>query len=241
MMSMPPLALLAGGLATRMRPLTESVPKSMLEVAGEPFIAHQLRLFRREGIGRVVMCVGYLWQEIADFVGDGTRFGLEVVYSVDGTPLLGTGGALKRALPYLGDDFLVCYGDSYLDIPYAPVVAHFRDSGKPGLMTVYRNENNWDTSNVVFDGQKILAYDKVARSPAMSHIDWGLGVFQASAFEDWPENEAFDLARLYRHLVDTDALAAVEVQQRFYEIGSFGGLAELDGLLRLGDHSAPRQ
>ena len=140
MTDMPPLALLAGGLATRLRPLTEQVPKAMLEVAGEPFIAHQLRLLRREGITRVVLCVGLSWEQIEDFVGDGSRFGLRVEYKVDGPRLLGTGGALRSALDKLGSEFLVMYGDSWLDTAYAPVVDAFRASGTPALMTVFRNE-----------------------------------------------------------------------------------------------------
>jgi len=148
---MPPLALLAGGLATRLRPLTATIPKALVEVAGEPFIAHQLRLLRREGVSRVVMCTGYRGEQIAEYVGDGGRFGLTVEYSQDGDRLLGTGGALKKALPLLGAEFLVMYGDSYLDIPFAPVVAAFRASHAKGLMVVYRNEGRYDKSNVIFD------------------------------------------------------------------------------------------
>jgi NDP-sugar pyrophosphorylase family protein len=232
MTAMPPLAVLAGGLATRMRPLTETVPKSMLPVCGEPFIAHQLRLFERERIERVVLCVGHLWEQIADFVGDGASFGLQVDYSVDALPLLGTGGSLKQALPKLGEEFLVCYGDSYLDIAYAPVVESFRASGRDGLMTVYRNDNNWDTSNVVFDGREIRSYSKTERAPAMTHIDWGLGAFRATAFADWPSAVAFDLATLYARLLEQGALAAFEVDQRFYEMGSFPGLAATEAYLR---------
>lgn len=229
---MPPLALLAGGLATRMRPLTGTVPKSMLDVAGEPFIAHQLRLFRREGIARVVICAGYLWQQLADYVGDGTRFGIEVVYSIDEAPLLGTGGALRKALPQLGEAFMICYGDSYLDIAYAPVVERFRSSGRAALMTVYRNENSWDSSNVEFDGVEIRRYSKSDRTQAMAYIDWGLGILTRDALLSWPDAQAFDLAQVYTALADQGELAAFEVSRRFYEIGSFAGLAETDALLR---------
>ncbi len=126
MTQMPPVALLAGGLATRLRPLTEQLPKAMLDVAGEPFIAHQLRLLRREGVTRVVICAGYLAEQIQAYVGDGSRFGLSASYKIDGPRLLGTGGALRAALDHLGDEFLVVYGDSWLDVPYAPVVDAFR-------------------------------------------------------------------------------------------------------------------
>src|SRR5947208_5467977 len=140
MTDMPPLALLAGGLATRLGDLTKQVPKAMLEVAGEPFIAHQLRLLRRERVPRVVICAGYLAEQIQAYVGNGSRFGISVTYKLDGPKLLGTGGALRAALDQLGSEFLVMYGDSWLDIPYAPVVEAFRSSGQRALMTVFRNQ-----------------------------------------------------------------------------------------------------
>jgi NDP-sugar pyrophosphorylase family protein len=230
--AMPPLALLAGGLATRMRPLTEKVPKSMLEAAGEPFIAHQLRLFRREGIERVVLCVGYLWEMMAEYVGDGSRFGLTVEYSTEHGKLMGTGGALKQALPLLGEEFLIHYGDSYLDIPFAPVVDAFRASGREGLMTVYRNEDDFDASNVEFKGGEIAAYSKRDRTTAMRHIDWGLGALKREALAGWPDDEPFDLASVYEKLVGEGQLVAFEVHTRFYEIGSPAGLADTDALLQ---------
>src|SRR5580704_8378148 len=180
MTTMPPLALLAGGLATRMRPLTEEVPKALLEVAGEPFIAHQLRLLRREGITRVVLCVGYKWEMIQAFVGNGAKFGLDVIYSVDGPTLLGTGGALRNALRHLGPDILVMYGDSWLDTAFAPIVDAYYDSGKLALMSVFRNEGRWDTSNVWYENGIIRCYDKRERVPQMRYIDWGLSLIKAS-------------------------------------------------------------
>lgn len=234
MSEMPPLALLAGGLATRLRPLTEKLPKSMLDVAGEPFIAHQLRLFRRKGVERVVVCTGYLGGMIEGFVGDGARFGLSVAYSFDGPRLLGTGGALRKAAPLLGGEFLVVYGDSWLDADYAAAVAAFRASDKRALMTVFRNEDAWDKSNVEFDGSVIRRYDKRVKTPAMQHIDWGLGVLGPRAFDGWEHAEAFDLADVYTRLAEHGELAGFEVKERFYEIGSPEGLKETDALLRAG-------
>jgi len=231
MTSMPPIAVLAGGLATRMGSLTESMPKTMLEVAGRPFIVHQLELFRREGIRRVVLCTGYLSEIIEDFVGDGGRFGLQVAYSIEREHLLGTGGALRQALPLLGSEFLVIYGDSYLDIAFAPVVEAFRRSGCGGLMTVFHNAGRWDTSNVEWDGTRILDYSKTP-TPRMKHIDFGLTALKASAFENSPLEEPFDLAVIYRALVDAGDLAGFNVTQRFYEIGSVAGLTETDAYLR---------
>ena len=229
---MLPLALLAGGLATRLGELTKTVPKAMLEVAGEPFIAHQLRLMRREGVPRVVICAGYLAEQIENYVGDGTRFDLTVSYSIDVPKLLGTGGALRAALPKLGHAFLVMYGDSWLDTSYASVAEAFRTSGQPALMTVFRNEDQWDTSNVWFEDGRIRLYDKRERLPQMQHIDWGLGIIRAEALASRPANEPFDLADVYSDLSRAGELAGYEITTRFYEIGSAAGLRETDALLR---------
>ena len=226
-----PLAILAGGLATRLRPITETIPKSLVSVAGRPFIEHQLEQLQREGIRHAVLCVGYLGEMVRDVVGDGSRFGLRVDYSFDGPKLLGTGGALRQALPLLGDAFFVLYGDSYLPIPFAPVAETFLKSGKQGLMTVYRNEGSHDTSNVVFDDGRIRIYDKKARLPEMRHIDYGLELLKPAAFEPFAGREAFDLAELLQDLLRRDQLAGHEVLTRFYEIGSHAGLTELDALL----------
>jgi NDP-sugar pyrophosphorylase family protein len=231
MTEMPPIAVLAGGLAKRMRPLTEQLPKALLEVAGEPFVAHQLRLFAREGIRHVKLLVGYCWEQIEHFVGDGGRFGVEVDYIVDGPTLLGTGGAVCHALDRLGPEFLVTYCDSWLDAPYAPVVEAFQASGQPALMCVFRNENRWDASNVQFGNGIIRRYSKKIRLPEMHHIDWGLGMLKASAVASRPLGEPWDLAELYEELSIYGRLAGHEMTRRFYEIGSFTGFAEVNRLL----------
>lgn len=228
--TLPPLALLAGGLATRLLPVTASIPKSMVEVAGEPFIAHQLRLLSNGGVTTVVICSGHLGEQIEAFVGDGIRFGCHVRYSPDGGEPLGTGGAIKHALALLGRQFMVMYGDSYLDAPFRAIYRAFCASALPALITIYRNEDRWDKSNIeVVDGE-IRRYDKVHRTPSMSHIDYGIGVFEASVFEAWP-SAVFDLADLYGRLAARRSLASYEVQQRFYEIGSPEGLAETNAML----------
>src|SRR6516225_6790380 len=236
MTAMPPIAVLAGGLATRMRPLTAQLPKALLEVAGEPFVAHQLRLFAREGITDVTLLVGYCWEQIELFVGDGSRFGVRVDYIVDGPALLGTGGAVRRALDRLGPDFLVTYCDSWLDAPYAPVVEAFRASGLPALMCVFRNENRWDTSNVQFQDGVIRRYSKRFRLPEMQYIDWGLGMLKASAVVTRTLNEHWDLAELYEELSISGRLAGYEMTRRFYEIGSFEGLTETKQVLLSSGH-----
>lgn len=227
-----PVAILAGGLATRLRPVTEKIPKALISVAGEPFLAHQLRLLREAGLRRIVICAGHLGEMIEAEFGDGDKLGVEIDYSFDGATLLGTGGALKRALPLLSDKFFVLYGDSYLPIDYRKAGSAFAVSGKPALMTVFKNEGRWDTSNVWFDGKQILCYDKKQRTPEMRYIDYGLGVLRTEAINRWPGDAAFDLADVYHQLAAEKQLAGYEVTQRFYEIGSPEGLAELDTLLR---------
>jgi NDP-sugar pyrophosphorylase family protein len=223
---LPPLALLAGGLATRLRPTTNIIPKSMVLVGGEPFIAHQLRLLRRERITDIIICTGHLGEQINSFVGDGSRFGCHVRYAADGDRLLGTGGALRQALPLLGAQFFVMYGDSYLDIAFQPVYEAFLRAKCPALMTVFRNSNRWDTSNVEFKDGLVRRYDKVNRTPAMHYIDYGLGVLSAGVVAHRPTGTPFDLAELYRDLAEREQLAGYEVRQRFYEMGSPAGLAE---------------
>jgi NDP-sugar pyrophosphorylase family protein len=232
MIDMPPLALLAGGLASRLGDLTKQTPKAMLEVAGEPFIAHQLRLLRRERVPRVVICAGYLAEQIHSYVGDGRRFGIPVIYKLDGPKLLGTGGALRAALGELGSEFLVMYGDSWLDTDFAPIVEAFRQSEQPALMTVFRNEGRWDGSNVWFENGRIRLYDKRERLPQMQHIDWGLSMIRSEVLAARPLGEPFDLAEFYSGLSRAGRLAGYEITTRFYEIGSPAGLRETDALLR---------
>jgi NDP-sugar pyrophosphorylase family protein len=223
---MLPVAILAGGLATRLRPLTDQIPKAMVEISGEPFAAHQLRLLQRHGIERVVFCLGYRGKQLVDTVGDGERFGVRVEYSFDGPILLGTGGALKMAASLLGQDFFVLYGDSYLDCDYGEVERAYRRSGKPALMTVFRNDGQWDASNVEFAQGRIIAYSKLQPTERMHHIDYGLGVLAASVFDTVPSDRPTELATLYERLAASQDLAAFEVSQRFYEVGSFAGLEE---------------
>jgi NDP-sugar pyrophosphorylase family protein len=227
-----PVAILAGGLATRLRPTTDKIPKALLSVAGEPFLAHQLRLLHSEGFRRIIMCVGYLGEMIEAKIGDGEQFGLQIDYSFDGPTLLGTGGALKGAISKLGEHFVVIYGDSYMPADYAAVVEAFVRSEKPALMTVFKNEGRWDASNVWLEAGEIHRYDKKVRTPEMQYIDYGISILTTGVFAGLPDNAPFDLADLYLRLVCEKQIAAYEVKQRFYEIGSAEGLAELDALLR---------
>jgi NDP-sugar pyrophosphorylase family protein len=221
-----PVAILAGGLATRLHPLTETIPKALLDVAGTPFVLRQLDYLRRQGVGRVVLCVGFLGEKIEAVVGDGSASGLSVSYSQDWPNLMGTGGALKQALPLLGSRFLVLYGDSYLPIEFASVERAFLNSDKPALMTVQRNADQWDKSNVLFVGNVIVEYNKRAPTPSMRHIDYGLGAISAQVLADENTTGPIDLADIYHRLSLSGQLAGYEVHERFYEIGSHKGLAE---------------
>jgi MurNAc alpha-1-phosphate uridylyltransferase len=228
---MLPVAVLSGGLARRLLPATGTVPKALLSVAGRPFVHWQLALLAQQGITQAVLCVGHLGEQIRTAVGDGTGFGLTVRYSCDGETLLGTGGALKQALPLLGTAFFVLYGDSYLPCSFAHVQSAYEASGAPALMTVFRNENRWDTSNVLFRDGTIVEYNKRSPRPDMAHVDFGLGALSAQALAEYPPGAAFDLGDVYHGLARRGALAGLEVRERFYEIGSAAGLAAAEHYL----------
>jgi len=227
-----PVALLAGGLATRLRPITEKIPKALVELAGAPFIDHQLALLHRNGIRNVVMCLGYRGEMVEQHCGDGSRYGMQLRYAYDGDKLMGTGGAIARAKSLLGsrsDDILwVMYGDSYMDIDYQAVLAAFLDDpARPlGLMTVLQNGNRWDSSNVVFQDGRLLKYDKKNRTPDMQYIDYGVALLRMEAVNRIPTDRPFDLAELYTSLVDREEMIGYEVFQRFYEIGTPQALEE---------------
>ena len=220
-----PIAILAGGLATRLGDIGRVRPKSLVDVAGKPFIAHQFHLLSQYGLTDIVLCTGHLGDQIEEVVGDGSRYDVRVRYSPDSPHPLGTGGALRHALPLLGDAFLVLYGDSYLECDYAAVERAFLAGTAPALLTVYRNENRWDRSNVCCIDGRITHYSKTHQTPDMRHIDYGLAAMRAEALQPYPDGTPLDLANVYEHLVKRDALAAYEVTTRFYEVGTPSGLA----------------
>lgn len=228
---MPTIAILAGGLATRLYPKTMTIPKAMLEVLGEPFISHQMLLVKNKGITRVVLCVGHYGQQIRDYVKNGYQFGLSIEYSFDGDKLLGTGGALRNALPLLDDFFWVMYGDSYLNTDFRSILDYFITQDKLGLMTVFKNEDEWDRSNILYMDRKIVSYDKRNPTPDMKHIDYGLALLRKEAVEEIAESGVFDLADLYKRLIERGEMLGYEVNERFYEIGSLEGLQETSDYL----------
>jgi NDP-sugar pyrophosphorylase family protein len=225
-LTLPPVAILCGGMATRLKPISDTIPKALVEVGGKPFMHYQLTELRRQSITDVVLCVGHKGEMIEAAIGDGGRYDLSVQYSYDGESALGTGGALRKAMHLLGDSFFVLYGDAYLQLNYMSAFQTFINSGKKGLMTVYMNSGKWDSSNVLFENQQIRAYSKSQKTPKMLHIDYGLGILQAAAIEAYSADQEFDLAEVYEQLVQKNELAAFEVHERFYEIGSHDGLQE---------------
>jgi len=225
------ILLLAGGIATRLRPVTENIPKSLIDVAGKPFILHQLELLKRNGFVNIILCLGYLGEKIEKFIKDGSEFDVKVRYSYDGENLLGTGGAIKKAMRLSSEVFFVMYGDSYLDIEYSEVFKFYNKTCKSGLMTVYKNNGLWDNSNVIFRNGKIIEYDKKKRSNEMNYIDYGLGIFKKQDLMNYPANEKFDMEEYYKYLLDKNELAGYEVYNRFYEIGSFEGIKETENYI----------
>jgi NDP-sugar pyrophosphorylase family protein len=224
------VCILAGGLGTRLGERVRDTPKPLLEVAGEPFLVHQLRLLAAHGARDVVLCVGYRGEQIETHIGR-ELFGIRIQYSFDAPGLDGTLGAIRRARPLLGERFLVLYGDTYLRIDYRDVARAWSESGLPALMSVLRNEGRWDTSNVVFENGLVLAYDKVAPTPDMKWIDYGLGGLTDDALSLAGDGEN-ELSGLYTRLAALGRLCGYEANERFYEIGTPSGLSEADAFLR---------
>lgn len=224
----PPVLILAGGLGTRIADLAGDLPKSMVPVAGHPFIFHQLRLLAEQDVKHVVLCVGHRSEPLIDYVGDGNRFGLQVQYSSDGDRLLGTGGAIIKASKLVGSPFAVLYGDSYLDIDFAPAYQAFIQSGKKALMTVYRNENKLIPSNLLFKNGMIVAYNKTNPSPEMQHVDFGLSFFNRSAFPQELPDTPLDLGEVVQQLIAQGRLAGFETTTRFFEVGTAQGIRDLE-------------
>lgn len=226
--------ILAGGLGTRLRPLTVSVPKAMVPVGGRPFLEHQLNLLSRSGVRDVVLCVGHLGETIQAQFGDGRKYGLAIRYALERTRLLGTAGAVKNAEALLDDVFFVINGDTYPMLDFPSIMERFLNHDALGLMVVYRNEDRWDRSNVVLDGPFVHIYDKHRRHPGMVHIDFGVSVFRKAAFQDVQPGIVVDLLSVYQALIARRQLLAYETGDRFYEVGSPEGLREFDALVRAG-------
>jgi NDP-sugar pyrophosphorylase family protein len=230
MSALPPVCILAGGLGTRLGERTRVLPKPLIEVAGEPFLWHQLRLLAAHGAREVVLCVGHLGELIESSVGS-ERFGLRIAYSHDGPGLDGTLGAIARARGLLGERFLVLYGDTYLRLDYAAAATAWQRSGLPALMCVLRNDGRWDTSNALYANHRVLAYDKRAPRADMRWIDFGLCGLMQTALDRCPAGTR-ELSDLLRRLAGAGELYGFEASERFYEIGTPAALAETGAFLR---------
>lgn len=229
---MLPVVILAGGMATRLYPVTRTIPKALIPIADRPFIDHQLTLLKENGVEEVILCIGNMGQQIEDFVGDGSRWGLEIRYSYDGDILLGTGGAVKKATRLLPDAFMILYGDSYLDLDYSQVVLTYFKMDLPVMMTIYRNRNSHEKSNILVKNGRIALYSKTEHDPAMEYIDYGLMVIRKKNFDSYPSEKPFDLSLVLSKAVTAGLVGAYEVENRFYEVGSARGIRETEDYIR---------
>lgn len=228
------MVILAGGQATRLLPLTSNLPKSMLKIAGRPFLEYQLELLKDYEIKDVLLCLGYKGELIRDYFGNGEKFGVNFSYSFDGERLLGTAGALKKAYKLLEEKFFLMYGDSYLPYDYQKIETFFKRSEKLSLMVVYKNQNRFDKSNVSIEDGLVRVYEKNLKGENLEYIDAGLSILKKEVLNLVPEDEPYDLQDLYKILISEEEMLAYEVRERFYQIGSFEGLEEFKNLLERG-------
>jgi NDP-sugar pyrophosphorylase family protein len=219
------MAILAGGLAVRLGDLARNRPKSLIEVAGKPFLEHQLEFLRKAGLTEAVLCIGHLGEQIRRRFGDGAEFGVNITYSVE-KEMLGSAGALKNAEALLEDVFYTMYGDSYLFLDFASTMSYFLSQNKLALMTVYRNQNRYDRSNTAIAGNLVTKYAKQDRTPDMVYIDYGANIFRKEALKMIPEDQFYPLEEFFPRLIVKEELLAFEVKERFYEIGSPQGIKD---------------
>jgi len=223
--------VLAGGLGTRQRPLTETVPKILIPIRGRPFVDYQLDLLKKSGIDDFVFCVGHLGEKVEGHLGDGSAYGCNIRYSFDGPRLLGPAGALKHAERLLLDRFFVTYGDAFLRAPYGDIMETLGSSGKLAVMSVYRNENRFGRSDVVVEGGAVVRYDKKKSVEGMDWINYGVSALRREALALIPEGEFCDEETFYGSLIERRELLAFEVKERFYEIGTPASLADFEAFM----------
>jgi N-acetyl-alpha-D-muramate 1-phosphate uridylyltransferase len=219
------IAILTGGLATRLGELTKNRPKSLVEILNKPFLAYQLELLRAKGIADVVLCIGHLGGQIKETFGDGHKYGVRISYSIEDRPL-GTAGALKNAASLLGNIFFVMYGDSYLFLDFQKILTYFISQNKLGLATVYSNHNLYDKSNMAINGNMIVKYSKTEKTNDMVYIDYGASIFKKEMLQLIPDDHFYSLEDIFVRLIEMKQLIAFEVNNRFYEIGSPQGLSD---------------
>lgn len=227
-----PIAILAGGLGTRVSRISRDNPKSMIEICGKPFVYWQISNLIQQGYSEILMCIGHKGLIIQEYLEIHFKNEAHISYSFDGQQQLGTGGSIKKALPFLGDKFMVLYGDSYLPLSFSNVESTFVRSGRPALMTVYKNLNSLNPSNVLIEKDNVIQYSKSHNQGTLTHIDYGLNFFSKEVFDTDLENTSFDLGVLFRKLASEKSLASYEVNERYYEIGSPKGIKDFEEYLK---------
>lgn len=215
--------ILAGGLGTRLGALAKNQPKSLIRIRDKPFLQYQIEFLRDGGVKEIVLCTGHLGEQIESYFGDGREFGVSITYSREEMPL-GTAGAIKKAEGSLKEVFFVIYGDSYLFLDFRAILYFFGMHDKLALMTVFRNHNQYDSSNTSVAGNLVKKYSKTDKSSHMIFIDYGASVFRKKALRAVPENQYYSLASVFSEFAEKEELLAYEVSKRFYEIGSVSGL-----------------
>ena len=223
-----PVLILAGGLAKRIHSITKNMPKALIQICGKPFIDWQLRYLARSGIQKVILCLGHMGEDIEKYVESGDGYNLEVEYSYDGSKLLGTGGAIKKALPLLDKNFFVTYGDTFLPIDYLEVYNAFLKNKEKPIMTIYKNNNNLDESNVIYENNSLIEYNKSLKKPEMEYIDYGLSILNSDIFNNYNEGINFDLSEVMHDLSIKNQLIGHIIDKRFYEIGSYDGIHDTE-------------
>ena len=225
------IAILAGGLATRLGNLTKGQSKSMVRILGKPFLEYQLELLRKGGIKNIVLCIGHMGEQIEKHFGNGRKYGVSIKYSLE-DKLLGTAGALKKAKVLLNDTFFTMYGDSYLFLDFSAAMRYFNSQSKLALMTVYKNYDRYDRSNTVVEGNLVKKFSKQERTEDMVYIEYGANIFKKEALKMVPENQFYSLDDLFPRLIEMEELLALEVKERFYEVGSPQGLREFEEYMK---------
>jgi N-acetyl-alpha-D-muramate 1-phosphate uridylyltransferase len=228
--------ILAGGLATRLRPLTKNIPKSMVIINNKPFLQYQLELLKKNGITDIVLCVGYLHEQIEDYFQNGKDFGVNIKYSKEGKNLLGTAGALKNAVDLLEEKFFLTYGDSYVFLDFQKILSYFNAHSEMALMVVYNNNDKYDKSNVCLNGDKVSKYDKNA-GDNMVYIDYGVSLLRKEILRFIPDGMVYSLDDVFKEIIKQNSMLAFEARERFYEIGSFKGLEEFTNYILSGSNS----
>jgi len=226
------MAILAGGLATRLGDLTKGQPKSMVQISGKPFLEYQLDFLKRQAVRDIILCTGRFKEQIENYFRDGKEFGVNMKYSRE-DKLLGTAGALKKAEPLLNDAFFTMYGDSYLFLDFNRVMSYFKSRNKLALMTVYKNYDRYDRSNAVVEGNLVKKFSKKEKTKEMVYIEYGVNIFKKEVLRMIPENQFYSLDDLFPRLIEIEELLAFEVGERFYEIGSPQGLREFEEYIKM--------